>query len=79
MAACRTELDAQRIRDGQQRVADAALRLPPLPAGTPQGFVPYYQRKEAGTADRKRLSAETLRTLESLYDRTPFPSNDMIR
>ena len=28
---------------------------------------------------RKRLPAEVIRTLESIYDRTPFPSNDVIK
>ena len=28
---------------------------------------------------RKRLPAEALRTLESIYDRTPFPSADVIK
>lgn len=27
----------------------------------------------------KRLSGEVVRTLESIYDRTPFPSADMLR
>ena len=28
---------------------------------------------------RKRLPAEVIRTLESIYTRTPFPSNDVIK
>jgi hypothetical protein len=28
---------------------------------------------------RRKLSSETLRTLEALYDRTPYPSNDVIK
>lgn len=38
-------------------------------------------RKEMGMTDpkKKRLSADVLRTLESIYTRTAFPSNDVIK
>lgn len=37
-------------------------------------------RKEMGmVGGRKRLPAEVQRTLESIYRRTPFPSDDMVR
>lgn len=38
-------------------------------------------RKEMGMLDpkHKKLPADALRTLESIYTRTPFPSKDVIR
>ena len=38
-------------------------------------------RKEMGMVDmkHKKLGADVLRTLESVYSRTPFPSNEVIR
>lgn len=36
-------------------------------------------RKELGMADtKKKLSANAVRTMESVYTRTPFPSKDVI-
>jgi hypothetical protein len=35
-------------------------------------------RQEMGVS-RRKLSSETLRTLETLYVRTPYPSNDVIK
>lgn len=50
--------------------ADAQCYLKRLPAA----------RKEMGmVGGRKRLPAEVQRTLESIYRRTPFPSDDMVR
>eukprot|EP00798_Chlamydomonas_sp_ICE-L_P016180 gene16180-22340_t len=48
-----------------------------------EGFIPYYTRKEMGqdpgAKGKKRLSADTMRTLESIYQRTDFPSKDIIK
>ncbi|KAG2497710.1 hypothetical protein HYH03_004447 [Edaphochlamys debaryana] len=50
--------------------------------GESSGFVPYYVRKQLGGADTtpgKRISGEAMRTLEAVYDRTPFPPQDVMR
>lgn len=41
----------------------------------------HAARKELGLTDtkNKRLSADALRTMESVYQRTPFPSRDVIK
>ncbi|GIL83844.1 hypothetical protein Vretimale_10864 [Volvox reticuliferus] len=45
----------------------------------PTGFVPFYLRKQQGQDKQRRLKGEVLRTLEAIYDRTPFPSADVLR
>lgn len=50
----------------------------------PHGAVCYsadVARKKMGLLDfkNKRLSADAVRTLESIYERTPFPSKEVIR
>ncbi|GLI60056.1 hypothetical protein VaNZ11_001908 [Volvox africanus] len=49
------------------------------PAAAPTGFVPFYLRKQQGQDKQRRLRGEVLRTLEAVYDRTPFPSADVLR
>lgn len=36
-------------------------------------------RKQLGVSKHKRISGEALRTLESVYDRTPYPSADVVK
>ena len=36
-------------------------------------------RKQLGMDKSKRITGEALRTLEALYDRTPYPSNEVIK
>ncbi|GIL56475.1 hypothetical protein Vafri_11831 [Volvox africanus] len=45
----------------------------------PTGFVPFYLRKQQGQDKQRRLRGEVVRTLEAVYDRTPFPSADVLR
>ena len=53
-----------------RKVLPVCPLVPSLPAA----------RKEMGMLEgRKRLPAEVIRTLESIYTRTPFPSNDVIK
>lgn len=71
-------------------VEPASPEVPTLPAAAaaklqeqngPQstGFIPFYLRKQLGVDKQKRISGSALRTLESVYDRTPFPSADVIK
>lgn len=78
-------------RQQQQEAAPAAVLPQDQPragagkqteANTNTGFIPFYVRKQMGgdkAPGGKRLSGEVVRTLESIYDRTPFPSADMLR
>ncbi|KAG2436647.1 hypothetical protein HXX76_006175 [Chlamydomonas incerta] len=72
--------DAAEAATGQAkadaRIAEAATGAAGA-AGT--GFIPYFTRKQLGAEKTKRISGEALRTLESIYDRTPFPSGDVVR
>eukprot|EP00198_Chlamydomonas_reinhardtii_P010040 XP_001699377.1 predicted protein [Chlamydomonas reinhardtii] len=72
--------DAAEAATGQAkadaRIAEAATGAPGA-AGS--GFIPYFTRKQLGADKTKRISGEALRTLESIYDRTPFPSGDVVR
>ena len=57
-------------RLSSEKTFTLCLPVPSLPAA----------RKEMGMLEgRKRLPAEVIRTLESIYTRTPFPSNDVIK
>lgn len=44
--------------------------------GPDTGFIPFKQRHSTGP---KRLAADALRTLESLYARSPYPSKDLMQ
>ncbi|EFJ40069.1 homeodomain protein, partial [Volvox carteri f. nagariensis] len=51
-------------------------------AAPSSGFIPYYLRKQQqqqGGDKPRKLKGEVLRTLEAIYDRTPFPSADVVR
>ena len=69
----------ERIRVERQQVAEAAVNLKPHPDNVQPGFIPFFKRKEMGLEGRKRMPADVIRTLESIYSRTPFPSNDVIK
>ncbi|KAG2424068.1 hypothetical protein HYH02_015247 [Chlamydomonas schloesseri] len=74
--------DAAEAATGQAkadaRVAQAAAGANGAAAGS-TGFIPFFTRKQLGADKTKRISGEALRTLESIYDRTPFPSADVVR
>ncbi|KAG1675688.1 hypothetical protein FOA52_002397 [Chlamydomonas sp. UWO 241] len=81
LAQHRAETEAARIRMERQAAADEAVKFQPeVVPEKGEGFIPYFTRKEMGLlAGRKRLPAEVVRTLESIYSRSPFPSDDVIR
>ena len=39
----------------------------------------FAERKQQGIDKKRRISADALRTLESIYERTPFPSFDVVK
>lgn len=50
-----------------------------VPTGNdPSGFVPFQQRKAEGL-NRKKMGAQVLRTLESVYARSTYPSGATIK
>ena len=42
LARRRAEVEQERIRSEQRRVAEAAVNLQPHPAEAQQGFIPFY-------------------------------------
>ncbi|GFR40457.1 hypothetical protein Agub_g1015 [Astrephomene gubernaculifera] len=75
--------DATEAATGQ-RAADARIAAAVAGGGqagqeAASGFIPFYLRKQLGADKQRRISGEVLRTLESIYDRTPFPSADVVR
>jgi len=76
-----SEMHAAAAKEKVKAAAQAAeSKVPEHPKGQ-EGFIPFYTRKEMGMIDpkKKRLSADVLRTLESIYNRTAFPSDEIIR
>jgi hypothetical protein len=71
--------EKERIKVERERVAEAAMNLKPHPDNVQPGFIPFFKRKEMGLEGRKRMPADVIRTLESIYSRTPFPSNEVIK
>ena len=47
--------------------------------GPDTGFVPFHQRARGGAQGPRRLAADALRTLESLYGRSPYPSKAVLQ
>jgi len=76
------ELQEAAAKRGREEVLQAVQGGNPAQASKAkgEGFIPFYTRKEMGLTDTKtkKLSANALRTMESVYARTPFPSSDVI-
>ncbi|GFH18165.1 uncharacterized protein HaLaN_14920 [Haematococcus lacustris] len=68
-------------QQSQAAAGQEATAVKPTSSSKPTGFIPFYTRKEMGLTDarNKRLPADALRTLEAIYERTPFPSNEVVK
>lgn len=69
-------------------VSSPSSRGSPLPFSSSNpdtGFIPYVERRSAAAAGAssshsgRRLSGEVLRTLEGVYNRSPWPSRDVVQ
>ncbi|KAF5831338.1 hypothetical protein DUNSADRAFT_13277, partial [Dunaliella salina] len=82
LAKRNNELQEAAAKRGREEVLQAVQGGNPAQASKAkgEGFIPFYTRKEMGLTDikSKKLSANALRTMESVYARTPFPSGDVI-
>ena len=58
LARRRAEIEQERIRTEQKRVAEAAVNLQPHPAEAQQGFIPFYS--EFSTAEHSVLMYYTV-------------------
>eukprot|EP00879_Flechtneria_rotunda_P019296 GHRR01020265.1.p1 GENE.GHRR01020265.1~~GHRR01020265.1.p1 ORF type:complete len:326 (+),score=132.15 GHRR01020265.1:213-1190(+) len=81
--------EQQKRQQQQQQAAHSSSGQPganqQLPLSSPNpntGFVPYADRRAGGAVvgsqKGRRLPAEVLRTLEGVYDRSPWPSKEVV-